>query len=458
MDSITLKALVDKTNNRVIYAESNEDFVDILFSFFTIPMGKIIRLTRNRSPAVGCMNNLYESVQNLEVRRFRTETCRSMLLNPRSAAAAECENLKLKLDGYDRLWYFGCSVSCTSSNHKLLSHYPEAICACGRRMDSSIGLATKNDLDAAGGGLFVKRLARLIISDKLQIVPSSTAASFSILSKLGIMDGSLIEERSFNIRLDEALKLLKCSLVSKTPLTEVLLQNNPAPKPSEEDFEQESPKRPKLEATSNRDGKIVVKLMISKSKQVVCYAEAGEDFVDLLFSFLCIPLGFIVKQMQDSNSKVCINHLYDSVQSLDAEQYLKSQEKKAMLLSPKLAPGFSYENELLGVEEDTHPTYYYSTKKGGDAKLVSDKTLLSSDSSRSVLGVTVMDPKSRYSNNKDKKSGQGFLGGPALFTVTDDLIIAAISSISGLSVLSKLKVPFGDIEERTVHVGKNEVS
>ncbi|XVF68898.1 hypothetical protein PTKIN_Ptkin11bG0038000 [Pterospermum kingtungense] len=60
------------------------------------------------------------------------------------------------------------------------------------------------------------------------------------------------------------------------------------------------------------------------------------------------------------------------------------------------------------------------------------------------------------SQHKDKKSGQGFLKGPALFTVTDDLVITPISSISGLSVLSKLKVPFGDIEERTVHVGKNE--
>ncbi|XVE79476.1 hypothetical protein DITRI_Ditri14bG0062100 [Diplodiscus trichospermus] len=160
--------------------------------------------------------------------------------------------------------------------------------------------------------------------------------------------------------------------------------------------------------------------------------------------------------MQESNSKGCINHLHDIVQGLDAEQYLKSEEKKAMLLSPKLAPGFRYENELLDVEEDTHPAYYYSAKSEWHADLVSDKILLSSDSSQLVLGVTFMDPKSHDSHYKDKKNGQGFLRGPALFTVTDDLIITAVSSISGLSVLNKLKVPFGDIEERTVHVGKNE--
>ena len=252
--------------------------------------------------------------------------------------------------------------------------------------------------------------------------------------------------------------MLKCSLVSKTPLTEVLLKNNPVPELSEKGFEQGSFRRHKLEATSNQNGKIVLKLMISKSKQMVCYAEAGEDFVDLLFSFLAVPLGFIVKQMQGGNSKGCINHLYDSVQGLDAEQYLKSPEKKAILLSPKLAPGFSYENQLLGVEEDTHPAYYFYSRSGWDTMLASDKTLLPSNSSGTVSIVTIMDPKSHGSHHKDKKSGQGFLKGPALFTVTDDLIITAISSISGLSVLSKLKVPFGDIEERTVHVGKNEVS
>ncbi|XVF68900.1 hypothetical protein PTKIN_Ptkin11bG0038200 [Pterospermum kingtungense] len=379
-----------------------------------------------------------------------------MLLNPRSATAVQCENLKLILDDDERLKYYCCG-KCISSDNKLLSYYRNAVCACGKSMSTRVTFSTKKDFDSEDGGFFVKGLARLIISDELQIVPSSTAASFSLLSKLGITNGNLIEERAFAIDVNKALKLLKCSLVSNTPLTEVLLESNPAPELGEKDiFEHGSSKWPKLEGKSNQNGKIAVKLMISKSKQMVCYAEAGEDFVDLLFSFLCVPLGFIVKQMQGGSSKACITRLYDSVQGLDAEQYLKSPEKKAMLLSPKLAPGFSYENQLLGVEEDTPPKYYYSMKSSWEALLVpeSDETV-HSDSLRSSL-VTFIDPKSHDSQHKDKKSGQGFLKGPALFTVTDELVITPISSISGLSVLSKLKVPFGDIEQRTVHVGKNE--
>ncbi|KAJ0020987.1 hypothetical protein Pint_32627 [Pistacia integerrima] len=34
--------------NRVIFAESDEDFTDVLFSFLTMSMGTIIRLTSNQ--------------------------------------------------------------------------------------------------------------------------------------------------------------------------------------------------------------------------------------------------------------------------------------------------------------------------------------------------------------------------------------------------------------------------
>jgi hypothetical protein len=41
MATISLKASVDKKSNRVVFVESDEFFVDILFSFLTMPMGTI---------------------------------------------------------------------------------------------------------------------------------------------------------------------------------------------------------------------------------------------------------------------------------------------------------------------------------------------------------------------------------------------------------------------------------
>lgn len=37
-------------------------------------------------------------------------------------------------------------------------------------------------------------------------------------------------------------------------------------------------------------------LVISKSKNMACYAEASKDSIDLLFSFLTVPLEYIVEK------------------------------------------------------------------------------------------------------------------------------------------------------------------
>ncbi|PQQ11691.1 hypothetical protein Pyn_33435 [Prunus yedoensis var. nudiflora] len=143
---------------------------------------------------------------------------------------------------------------------------------------------------------------------------------------------------------------------------------------------------------------------------MVCYAEAGEEFVNLLFSFLTLPLGFIVKQMHDNSMKGCIDQLYKSVHDLD-EQCLKSNNHKKMLVSPKLLPGFGYKNHPLGIEEASY-------------RLAVDTTLMHSN--KQVKSVEFIDPKSH--RNKDDNA-LGFLKGPAMFMITDSLNVSPISAI-----------------------------
>ncbi|KAF5952667.1 hypothetical protein HYC85_010611 [Camellia sinensis] len=50
---ITSKILVDKTRNRVIFAESDFEFIDSLLSFLTLPLGKMVRLLSSESAAIG---------------------------------------------------------------------------------------------------------------------------------------------------------------------------------------------------------------------------------------------------------------------------------------------------------------------------------------------------------------------------------------------------------------------
>ncbi|KAK2641827.1 hypothetical protein Ddye_023590 [Dipteronia dyeriana] len=193
-----------------------------------------------------------------------------------------------------------------------------------------------------------------------------------------------------------------------------------------------------------------INLVISKSKNIVYYAEANEDFVDLLFSFVTVPLGYLVKETSGVTSKGCINHLYNSAEEA---LYLKSFEHKEMLLNPKLAHNFQHENQLLEIDEVINPQNYYAEHFGcaNNKILTSDKTLIPS---KGVLGstITVMDPKSEY----DEATRGGFVMGSAKFNITDNLIVTPISPVSCLAFLKERSVLFDDIEQRVVRVDDEE--
>lgn len=457
MATISLKASVDKKNNRVVFVESDELFVDILFSFLTMPMGTIIHLISNLSPTNGivCMNNLYKSVENIDVKYFRTEACKDMLLHPHNSAAAYCKSLKLKIDDLDTLSFFGCeSADCSYSGYKLLSHYKNLYCGCGRPMSRILNLSCRapsnSGSDERNRGVFVKGLAQFVVSDYFQVMPASISASIALLTKLGVMDISNIEERIFDIGVTEVLELLERSLVSRTPLTEVLLARKEVPELRNEDSLQRiSLMHEILEHQSERNGETSVRLVVCKSKKVVCYAEASKDFVDLLFSFLTIPLGYLMNEKHGGKSEGCIHHLYDSVINLDAMKYLKSNDIKEILLNPKIAPGSGYKNQPLGVKEAVDNQQYYYHQ----GVIRTER--------RSYFGytpplLTTMDPKS--SPFEEGTEGGGFLLDPAMFTVSDDLVVTPISPVSELSLLEKLKIPLNDIYVCEVQVGREEAS
>ncbi|KAK3184631.1 hypothetical protein Dsin_031917 [Dipteronia sinensis] len=135
-------------------------------------------------------------------------------------------------------------------------------------------------------------------------MPASFETCLPVLSKLGVIDRTTVEVCNVNIGVNKVLTLLKCSLLSKMPLTETLLKHNPVPEFGRVDFDQGSYEKSRMKnPASNVNGKIRVKLVVSKSKNMVCFAEASEDFVNLLFSFLTVLLGFIVKEMHSGTSK-----------------------------------------------------------------------------------------------------------------------------------------------------------
>ncbi|CAN6696082.1 unnamed protein product [Malus baccata var. baccata] len=436
---IILKALVDTGSNKVIFVEADGDFIDVLFSFLTMPMGRIVRLAEDSVPVeIGCMRNLYQSIEKFNVHKFRSKACRDMLLLPCNAADCQCKNLKLKIDNDRPTQYLVCP------SDRFLSYYGDIRCPSCRSLIRQVRYFPVDNTQV--GGVFVKGQPRLIITDDLQVISPVSAASICLFSKLGVTDCRTTEELAFNMGVQEALNLLMHSFVSKTPLTEILLKNEP--KPSLGDVHSclgiSIDSQMHGDTINEEEKNISLKLVVSKSKKIVCYAEAQEDFVSLLCSFLTLPLGFILEKMRNVSWKGCLDQLYKSVEDLD-EQYLKSNFHKELLVNPKLAPRFRNESPLLGIEETS---FYYVYPN-----LMIDKSCIPDNISAESVKLNVVDPKSHEDSDK---SAQGFLKGPATFTVTDNLVVRPLSLILEMSVLQELKVPFTDIEDHIVHVGKRE--
>ncbi|KAM1148690.1 hypothetical protein PS1_029555 [Malus domestica] len=391
-NTISLKALVNNVMNKIIYIEADNDFVDVLFSFLTIPVGTIIMLSNRHSfpLGIGCLKKLYESVESSDSQLFQSEECRAMFLCLRNGAESLLKNLKLKIDSHET----NVSVS-----------------------------------DGQDGGSFVKGLATFIVSDDLKVLPPLTTASYSLITKLGFNGWNTIEELTFNVGTEQVLNLLLCSLVSKTPLTDILLKHKPL-----SDFRPEIGKymeHGNAGRTVNDDLNICINLVVSKSKNIVCYAEAGEDFVTLLSSFLHFPLGFILKELPSSFYKGCVNHVYKSAQDLD-DWYFKSNYHRETLMNPKLFPEFGYEQKR-------------------PCTLATDRTHVLAN--RLWNSVKITDSKSH--NNDDRRTC-GFLEEPAMFLITDSLIVSPISPILSMSKLCELCVPITDIEVKVTKVRRDE--
>jgi len=99
MERISLSVMVDKERKKVVYVEAWKDFVDVLFSFLTLPLDTIARLVAKESnmEAVkfGSISSLYQSVSDLDQQYLWSQTCKEMLLKPRNSMSNYIQNIKL---------------------------------------------------------------------------------------------------------------------------------------------------------------------------------------------------------------------------------------------------------------------------------------------------------------------------------------------------------------------------
>ncbi|PWA45283.1 hypothetical protein CTI12_AA515020 [Artemisia annua] len=284
---------------------------------------------------------------------FTNNHCKDALVNPGNSSGDLCKKLRLNLNDTDA-------------------------CVTGSKR----------------GAVFVKKRGSFIITDDLNVIPVMLDTSISLLNSLGVEYIDLLEERTVDFGFEEFSNLLKWSMVTNNPLTNLVLGGR---KPcsclcpySSSTKSSTLINSPLISSYTSQPQ--TIKLLVQKSQNKLPNH----------------PIRRCKRLTMDHSSSMGINNLYNSISSLGDGKYLKSEEIKAMLLSPKLSANYHRVTDLL-------PIY-------------------------------------------DKSKVQGsFLKEKATFIVFDDLEVTLSPSLSIISKFNTLGVPVGDIEVVEVCIGEQEV-
>ncbi|KAK8916792.1 hypothetical protein KSP39_PZI022633 [Platanthera zijinensis] len=285
MSTIAVRFMIDRAKKRVVFAEAGSDFVDVLFSFLTLPLATIVRLLEKQS-GLGSLDTLYESVERLDAKHLQTEACKEMLLNPRNAAEMQCEYLKIKgiHDPNPRTVFICSETDCLTQPTSYYTYNSKCLCSrCGKLMGKTLQWPEET---SGEGGIFVNDKVNFMITDGLRVIPSSLLKGLTLFKGMQIKDASMLEERVIDLGKEEILMLLRRSLVSNKVLTYVCFPDAPVQASSGVSL----PIKEEI-TVKEAEKEINLKLVLNKENNNVLYAEVGVDFINLLFSFFTFPLG-----------------------------------------------------------------------------------------------------------------------------------------------------------------------
>ncbi|TYH00240.1 hypothetical protein ES288_A10G258900v1 [Gossypium darwinii] len=187
-------------SNKVLFAEAGKDFVDFLFNLLCLPLGTVTKLLKTNSMVgsmVGSHGSLYESIEKLSETYMQPNQNKDSLLNPRAPTPASGVPLLLGYDAGRKVYM------CPNSYHRDVADDSGMACPqCKKRMETEVTVVGPNvgKGETTDGGGFVKGV-------------------------FNVKDVGALQEKVVDLGMNEALRLLKDSLGSKTVLTSVFLGN-----------------------------------------------------------------------------------------------------------------------------------------------------------------------------------------------------------------------------------------
>ncbi|XP_047331663.1 uncharacterized protein LOC124935262 [Impatiens glandulifera] len=216
---ISLKILYDKNSKKVLFAEADKEAIDFLFYMMSLPLTTVTRLlSKSEIGMVGCLNNLRESVSNMDQIYFLEGENKDLLLNPLHSFSVQAPlllpvpdntnltNYKIYKCPNHRIFSIGYMTKCTRCNINMCVNYGEQIAV--------------PDGESSG---FVKGLLKYSVMDNLVVKPISPISSICLLKDINVKDLVNVHEVVVVLGLNEGLKILKASLEGESVITSVFL-------------------------------------------------------------------------------------------------------------------------------------------------------------------------------------------------------------------------------------------
>ncbi|XP_058739675.1 uncharacterized protein LOC131611829 [Vicia villosa] len=422
---LSLKLLVDTDTNKVVFAEADKDFVDILCSFLTFPLGTIAKLVQKNSEmgpiTIGCLNSLNQSVDNLG------------LLTNYNSSEDYYQFLKINIDDTMPTNYFMCSrfdefyYQCCYLSLGTKKHY----CEFGHPLSRLLSLSLPMFQFCLG---FVKFNRKFVISDDLIVLPHSMDHTiFDLIKNFGIKDTSSVKEMTVNVTKEKVLDLLKCSFFSKTSLTDVFLGVKPL-------IDRSRIFSCDVKDIIGGDIHISVKLVIRKSDDVILYAQGGQDLAELIIRFLTFPLGGVLRRLQGNNSMGSIDGFCKSIADLNEDEYFMSKNAKKRLLELSVMHYYCHvHGDSTPNQRKAKVTLYKSNEVCNGVHNLFKMKLVN----------TITTPA--------KEHPISYIKTHEMYMVTDDLVVEPLlSPVSSVFLLNRFKTSLNDLEEKVVTIGIKE--
>ncbi|CAH2066511.1 unnamed protein product [Thlaspi arvense] len=419
-EKFRLKLLIDEKRNKVVLAEANQDFADVLISLLTLPMGRIAKLLGNHKTVLGCYKNLNRSVSDMGFGHFETEACKIMLLCLKSTKGIHCKNLKLNMGDTTPTRFLTCPklFENGSCSRRTYSNFYGSRCSCGALMSAEILVPEEEQVGEVIGnnedGVFVNSRSSFIITDDLKVTSNSTGGITKVLNDLGYVGFSDLRETLLDVGFGEVRNLLGCLFTSEDPLTCAFLRETYTTRK----HEWLSPPAPNLlrYLFERLTGRVCsVKVFVRKLDREILYAECNEDFVDSLLSFLALPL------------ELACSLPYWDVLGICAEVLVEE-------LLPKVV------NFLIIIFAVTTICSIMYTNQECDGEIVT---------------LSPNDPK--VEPGASSGCGSGFMKKSTKFVVSNDLVITPMSSSSIIGLLKKMQVDISDLQDYQLSISKAEL-